>query len=251
MVASISSKKPRSLSCATHELKPRIPIFEIDTNTSGFTCKNERGGQRGGLKNIIGSLSVESSQLTCTMRSRKAVKSGRFNSNFSSLWSVSSCVNRRGWGSRSNCDGVCPKLLIIPGHLLWIRSEETVWSGSYYLQQLLAQQDWKFCPSPRLPHMNSNRIHWVLRRLLDLSACSYEEKLKLRIVLWGRTIGNLPKNQVNPVVNILGDIFRLKCPSMDCNEIFRSTSPRWQYDIIDSFLCHLQNTQIEPTKQPI
>lgn len=114
VVASISNRNPRSLSCATHELQPNMADFEIDTNTSGLTCRNDRGGLRGGLKNTIGSLSVENSHVTLTIRSKNAVKSGRFNSPRINLRTVSSCDKRCGCGSRINCDGVCPKLFIIP-----------------------------------------------------------------------------------------------------------------------------------------
>lgn len=90
VVASISNKNPFSLSCDTHELQPSIDDLDIDTNTSGLICKNERGGIRGVPRKTIGSLSLVNSHVMLTMRSRNAVKSGFFSSILRSLYRVSS-----------------------------------------------------------------------------------------------------------------------------------------------------------------
>lgn len=106
VVASTSSKKPLSFSCDIQELHPKIPFFDIEMRKSGLTCKNAFGGLLGVLRKTIGSFSFDRSQLMLAMRSKNAVTSGRLSSDLINLASVSSCVNRRGCGSRNNCDGV-------------------------------------------------------------------------------------------------------------------------------------------------
>lgn len=134
VVASISRRNPLSFSCDIHELQPKIALFEIDIKKSGLACRNDLGGLRGVLKKTIGSFSFEKSQFTWAMRSRNAVTSGFFSSNRSNLDRTSSWVRRFGCGSRNSCDGVWPKLFIIPStasRSIWLLSLSKSTAPSY------------------------------------------------------------------------------------------------------------------------
>lgn len=65
-----------------------------------------------------------------------------------------------------------------------------------------------------------------------------------------RTLLLVPEYQIDPVMQILRNVFRFEGATMDCDKVFRSIGPTRQNDVVDAFAGVLQNAQIESANRP-